>query len=145
MSSVSHKPPEMKHLPVALLVLVSLKLTYSDNALSKFSEADFQKHIDILGAEFVTKVKSSEEKLLFKALVLQHSRDFQSGLVLGPVPLLAVLADIISTLAGGDGIVDASVVNEIWTAINPEEEIGVNMEEKHRGSLKKNSWRKSGK
>merc|ERR1712129_684574 len=104
--------------------------------MGKFSEADFQKHIDILGAEFVTKVKSSGEKLLFKALVLQHSRNFQSGLVLGPVPLLEVLDDIISTLAGEDGIVDASVVNKIWTAINLKEEIGVNMEEKHRGSLK---------
>jgi len=47
-----------------------------------------------------------------------------------------VLDDIISTLAGKDGKVDASVVNKIWTAINLKEEIGVNMEEKHRGSLK---------
>merc|ERR1712086_473986 len=133
---VSHKPPDMKHLPLALLVLVSLKLTYSDNAPSKFSAADFQKHIDILGAEFVTKVKSSEEKLLFKALVLQHSRDFQSGLVLGPVPLLEVLDDIISTLAGKDGKVDADVVNKIWSTINLKEDIEVIMEENHRASLK---------
>merc|ERR1712129_690429 len=133
---VSHKPSEMKHLPAALLVLVSLKLTFSDNAPSKFSEVEFQKRIDILGAEFATKVRSSEEKLFFKALVLQHSRDFQSGLVLGPVPLLEVLDDIISTLAGKDGRVDADVVNKIWSSINLKEEIEVIMEENHRASLK---------
>merc|ERR1712129_203541 len=133
---VSHKPSEMKHLPAALLVLVSLKLTFSDNAPSKFSEVEFQKRIDILGAEFATKVRSSEEKLFFKALVLQHSRDFHSGLVLGPVPLMEVLDDIISTLAGKDGRVDADVVNKIWSSINLKEEIEVIMEENHRASLK---------
>merc|ERR1712129_251195 len=133
---VSHKPSEMKHLPAALLVLVSLKLTFSDNAPSKFSEVEFQKRIDILGAEFATKVRSSEEKLFFKALVLQHSRDFHSGLVLGPVPLMEVLDDIISTLAGKDGKVDADVVNKIWSTINLKEEIEVIMEENHRASLK---------
>merc|ERR1712086_582257 len=133
---VSHKPPDMKHLPLALLVLVSLKLTYSDNAPSKFSAAEFQKHMEVLRTEFVKKDKSSEEKLFFKALVLQHSRDFQSGLVLGPVPLMEVLDDIISTLAGKDGRVDADVVNKIWSSINLKEEIEVIMEENHRASLK---------
>merc|ERR1712153_286916 len=92
--------------------------------------------MEILRTEFVKKDKSSEEKLFFKALVLQHSRDFQSGLVLGPVPLLEVLDDIISTLAGKDGKVDADVVNKIWSTINLKEEIEVIMEENHRASLK---------
>merc|ERR1712204_87975 len=50
--------------------------------------------------------------------------------------VLEVLDDIISTLAGKDGRVDADVVNQIWSSINLKEEIEVIMEENHRASLK---------